>query len=209
MSAQNSAIKLKDGRDSLSYALGIMFGQNIKSGGFDHINADIFARVVEKVLANETLAINTDEASRIVDRKYQQIQKIKNEQNLKAGRDFLTANKSKAGVVTRTSGLQYKVLKMGAGAKPSLNDKVTVHYHGTLIDGAIFDSSVERNQPIELTVGHVIPGWIEALQMMPVGSKWILYVPFELAYGANPPAGVPIEPNSALIFTVELLSINN
>ncbi|MDR0814696.1 MAG: FKBP-type peptidyl-prolyl cis-trans isomerase [Bacteroidales bacterium] len=209
VSAQNAPIKLKDGKDSLSYALGIMFGQNIKSGGFDHINADIFARTVEKVLANETLALNQDEASRIVDKTYQQNQKIKNEQNLKAGRDFLATNKSKPGVVTLSSGLQYKVMKMGTGAKPSLNDKVTVHYHGTLIDGSIFDSSVERNQPIELTVSHVIPGWIEALQMMPVGSKWIVYVPFELAYGANPPSGVPIEPNSALIYAIELLSINN
>ncbi|MDR1866559.1 MAG: FKBP-type peptidyl-prolyl cis-trans isomerase [Bacteroidales bacterium] len=195
--------------DSLSYALGIMFGQNIKSGGFETINADIFARTVEKLLANDALAMTAEEASDVVNRHFQKAQQLKNERNLKNGRDFLAANKSKPGVVVLPSGLQYRILKTGTGAKPKPTDKVTVHYHGTLIDGTIFDSSVERKQPIELTVSYVIPGWIEALQLMPVGSKWILYIPSELAYGENPRPGGIIEPNSALIFEVELLSINN
>jgi FKBP-type peptidyl-prolyl cis-trans isomerase FklB len=137
------------------------------------------------------------------------MQVVKYEKNMKEGRAFLNDNKTAPGVVTLPSGLQYKAVKTGSGAKPTIADKVTVHYHGTLIDGTVFDSSVERKQPIELTVNQVIPGWIEALQLMPVGSKWILYIPSELAYGENPRPGGPIEPNSALIFEVELLSINN
>ncbi|MDR0713832.1 MAG: FKBP-type peptidyl-prolyl cis-trans isomerase [Bacteroidales bacterium] len=200
---------MHNGVDSLSYALGVVFGQNIKAGGFEHINTDIFARTVEKILAGAPLLMSQDDARVIVDKTYRHIQQLKNERNLKVGKDFLTTNRQKPGVVTLPSGLQYKVLKMGGGAKPTANDKVTVHYHGTLIDGAIFDSSVERNQPIELTVSHVIPGWVEALQLMPVGSKWLLYIPSELAYGEDPRPGGPIEPNSTLIFEVELLSINN
>ncbi|MDR1666641.1 MAG: FKBP-type peptidyl-prolyl cis-trans isomerase [Bacteroidales bacterium] len=195
--------------DSLSYALGIMFGQNIKAGGFEHINTDIFAHTIEIILSGSPLLMSPDDARAIVDKKYQQIQQLKNEQNLKAGKEFLAANERKPGVITLPSGLQYKALKTGSGRKPTANDKVMVHYHGTLIDGSVFDSSVERNQPIELTVSHVIPGWIEALQLMPVGSKWILYIPPELAYGEDPRPGGPIEPNSTLIFEVELLSINN
>jgi FKBP-type peptidyl-prolyl cis-trans isomerase FklB len=207
LSAQS--IRLRDGVDSLSYALGIMFGQNIKAGGFTTINADIFARTVEKILSNEALSITSDEAGEIVNRQFQQVQQLKNERNLKNGRDFLAANGTKPGVVVLPNGLQYKVLKKGTGAKPKSTDKVMVHYHGTLVDGTVFDSSVERNQPIELTVSHVIPGWIEALQLMSVGSKWMLYIPSELAYGADPRPGGSIEPNSALIFEVELLSIFN
>ncbi len=210
ISAQKPATtKLKNGVDSLSYALGIMFGKNIQSGGFDNINADIFAQTVQKLLHNEALDMTSEQASTVINTQYQKILKVKYEKNLKEGRAFLAANKNAPGVVSLPSGLQYKIVKEGKGAKPSLTDKVTVHYHGTLIDGTIFDSSTERKQPIELTVNQVIPGWIEALQLMPVGSKWILYIPSELAYGENPRPGGPIEPNSTLIFEVELLSINN
>jgi FKBP-type peptidyl-prolyl cis-trans isomerase FklB len=124
----------------------------------------------------------------------------------KQGQDFLAANKNKPGVVTTPSGLQYLVLKTGTGPKPALTDMVRVHYHGTLIDGRVFDSSVERGQPIELSVNGVIPGWTEALQMMPVGSKWKLFVPSNLAYG-DQQAGPMIAPGSTLIFDVELLDI--
>ncbi len=201
--------KLKNSVDSLSYALGIMFGKNIQSGGFETINAEIFAQTVQKLLHNEDLEMTSEQASSVVNVQYQKVQKLKNEKNLRDGQAFLAANKNKPGVVSLPSGLQYKVLKNGTGPKPSSNSKVIVHYHGTLIDGTIFDSSVERKQPIEMTVSQVIPGWIEALQLMPVGSKWILYIPSELAYGENPRPGGPIEPNSTLIFEVELLSINN
>ena len=132
---------------------------------------------------------------------------MKGEENLKKGQAFLEANKSKDGVKTTASGLQYIVMKEGAGAKPTLNDKVTTHYHGTLIDGTVFDSSVERGQPASFPVSGVIPGWTEALQMMTVGSKYKLFVPANLGYGERG-AGGKIGPNSVLIFEVELISID-
>jgi len=200
--------KLKNEVDSLSYALGILFGTSIQAGGFQTINAEIFGQTARKVIHNEPLDMTPEEANIIVNTKFQKIQQLKNEKNLNDGRAFLNNNKNAPGVVTLPSGMQYKIVAQGTGAKPSATDKVTVHYHGTLIDGTIFDSSVERKQPIELSVNQVIQGWQEALQLMPVGSKWILYIPSEQGYGENPPRG-PIEPNSALIFEVELLSINN
>ena len=200
---------LKNSVDSLSYALGVMFGKNIQTGGFQAINAEIFGQTVQKVIQNEPLAMTPEQADMVVNTQYRKIQMLKYEKNLSDGRAFLNNNKNVPGVVTLPSGLQYKVITQGTGPKPAATDKVTVHYHGTLIDGAVFDSSVERNQPMELNVNGVIQGWIEALQLMPVGSKWILYIPSELAYGENPRPGGPIEPNSALIFEVELISINN
>ena len=200
--------RLKNGVDSVSYALGILFGKNIQSGGFQTINADIFAQTVLKVIQNEALDMTPEQANTVVNNQYQKIQQLKYEKNLKDGRAFLSNNKNAPGVISLPSSLQYKIVRKGSGVIPKATDKVTVHYHGTLIDGTIFDSSVERNQPIELTVNQVIPGWIEALQLMPVGSKWTLYIPSELAYGENPRPGGPIEPNSTLVFEVELLSIN-
>jgi len=201
--------KLKNEVDSLSYALGILFGKQIQAGGFQAINAEIFGQAAQKTVQNETLDMLPDQASMIVNTQYQKIQLSKFQKNLDAGRAFLNANRNAPGVVTLPSGLQYKIIKQGTGAKPSATDKVTVHYHGTLINGTVFDSSVERGQPIELSVNGVIQGWIEALQLMPVGSKWMLYIPSELAYGESPRPGGPIEPNMALIFEVELISINN
>ena len=207
-----NAQKLKDGVDSVSYALGIVFGksiqESIQAGGFT-VNAEVFSQTVQKALKNESLLMTPEEANMFVNMQYQKIMQVKFEKNLKAGREFLGNNKNAPGVVTLPSGLQYKIVTQGTGAKPVSTDKVTVHYHGMLIDGRVFDSSVERNQPIELPVTGVIAGWIEALQLMPVGSKWILYIPSELAYGENPRPGGLIEPNMALIFEVELLSINN
>ena len=200
---------LKNSVDSLSYALGVLMGKSIEAGGFQTINAEIFGQTARKVVHNEALYMTPEQANIIVNTQYQKILQFKYEKNLNDGRAFLNNNKNAPGVVTLPSGLQYKVVKQGAGAKPTATDKVTVHYHGTLINGTVFDSSVERQQPMEFTVNQVISGWIEALQLMPVGSKWILYIPSELAYGENPRPGGPIEPNSALIFDVELLSINN
>ena len=122
------------------------------------------------------------------------------------GLDYLEANKLKTGVVTTPSGLQYEVITMGDGAKPLLTDKIKCHYNGSLIDGSVFDSSIKRGEPIVLSVTQVIPGWTEALQLMPVGSKWRLTIPSELAYGANPRPG-PIKPYAVLIFDLELISI--
>lgn len=135
---------------------------------------------------------------------------MKNEKaaaNLKAGQDFLEANKSKAGVVTLPSGLQYEVITEGSGPKPTAMSKVTCHYHGTLIDGTIFDSSVQRGQPATFPLNMVIKGWTEGVQLMPQGSKWRFFIPPHLGYGERQ-TGSHIGPNSTLIFEVELLSIS-
>jgi len=203
-----SGQKLKTELDSLSYALGVMYGKSIQSGGFQNINPEIFGQTVQKAILNQPLEMTPEQATMVVNNKYQKILMAKYQKNLKDGRDFLNKNKNAPGVVALPSGLQYKIIKQGTGTMPSATDKVNVHYHGTLIDGTVFDSSVERGQPIELSVNLVIKGWTEALQLMPVGSKWILYIPSELAYGENPRPGGVIEPNMALIFEVELFSIN-
>jgi len=137
------------------------------------------------------------------------LSQMKNEKaaaNLKAGEDFLAANKTKAGVVALPSGLQYQVLKEGAGAKPGPRDKVTCHYHGTLIDGTVFDSSVQRGQPATFPLDRVISGWTEGLQLMPTGSKWRFFIPPNLGYGDRQ-VSAQIGPNSTLIFDVELISV--
>ena len=201
--------KLRNEVDSLSYALGIILGQQIQSAGFPALNAEIFGQTVQKLINNETLEMTPEQAGNFVNQQYAKIQQLKYAKNLEAGRAFLNNNKNAPGVVSLPSGLQYKIITTGTGEKPLATDKVTVHYHGTLINGAVFDSSVDRGQPIELSVNQVIKGWIEALQLMPVGSKWVLYIPSELAYGENPRPGGIIEANSTLIFEVELLSINN
>ena len=205
--------QLRNSVDSVSYALGILFGknvqENIQAGGFQNINVDIFSQTIRKIFQNEALNMTGEQANMIVNVQFQKNQQIKLEKNLNEGRAFLNSNKNTPGVVVLPSGLQYKVITQGTGAKPAATDKVTVHYQGTLIDGTIFESSVERGQPMECTVNQVIAGWIEALQLMPAGSKWILYIPSELAYGEHPRPGGAIEPNMALIFEVELISINN
>ena len=203
---------LKNDIDSISYALGVMFGKtiqaNIQSGGFQ-INNNIFIQTIQKVFQNETLDMTPEHANMYVNEQYMKLQQVKFEKNLLEGRAFLENNKNASGVVTLPSGLQYRVITMGTGEKPAATDTVTVHYQGTLLNGTIFDSSFQRNQPAEFPVNGVIAGWTEALQLMPVGSKWILFIPSELAYGERQMQGSPIEPNSTLIFEVELLSINN
>lgn len=194
-------------KDSLSVSLGIVLGNNIKSGGFTDINAEVFLETINKVMRNEKLPLTESEATDIINAEYRKNLEKKAEKNLKEGQEFLAKNAKEQGVVTLPSGLQYKVIKEGTGKKPTTSDRVKVHYHGTLIDGTVFDSSVERKQPIDFGVTQVIKGWTEALQRMAVGAKWILYIPTELAYGANPRPGGVIEPNHALIFEVELLDI--
>src|SRR5450432_1927546 len=139
--------------------------------------------------------------------KLQQMKNEKAEANLKAGQDFLAANKSKDGVVALPSGLQYSILTEGTGAKPGARDKVTCHYHGTLIDGTVFDSSVQRGQPATFPLNMVIKGWTEGLQLMAAGSKWRFFIPPQLAYGERQ-TGSEIGPNSTLIFEVELLGVS-
>lgn len=192
--------------DKISYALGLSIGNNLAASGIGKINFADFVKGVEDIMAQKQPEINIEEAQTIINEYITQIQNERFKHNLEAGEAFLTENKKKPGVVTLASGLQYEVLKEGNGKKPIETDQVTCHYHGTLLDGTVFDSSFDRGTPATFGVGQVIKGWVEALQMMPVGSKWKLYIPSDLAYGSAG-AGQTIEPNSTLIFEVEILDI--
>lgn len=195
---------LKTTLDSLSYAIGINVGDNLRNQKLN-VNPDILAKAIKDAISSNK-SIMTSEASGAFIQNYFQNQADKsgNENKVK-GQAFLAQNKTKTGIQSTASGLQYKVLTAGTGLKPAETDKVKVHYHGTLIDGTVFDSSVERGEPATFGVTQVIKGWVEALQLMPVGSKWTLYIPSDLAYG---PQGPPsIGPNQTLIFDVELIEI--
>jgi len=192
--------------DKISYALGLSIGNNFQTSGIDKISIDDFMRGLTHVLNNETPEISYDEAKDVINDFFVKLQEEKLNLNKKAGEEFLSINKGKAGVVVLPSGLQYQVLQKGTGAKPVATDSVKCHYHGTLINGNVFDSSVERGEPAVFGVSQVIAGWVEALQLMETGSKWRLFIPSDLAYGENGASGA-IEPNSTLIFDVELLEI--
>ena len=192
--------------DKISYALGLSIGNNFQNSGINNLQVEDFVKGLKDVLGGAEPEISYDEAKQVINDYFMNLQKERLELNKKAGEEFLNINKGKAGVVTLPSGLQYQVLKQGEGAKPAASDKVKCHYHGTLINGTVFDSSVQRGEPAVFGVSQVIPGWVEALQVMPVGSKWRLFIPSDLAYGEHG-AGDAIEPNSALVFDVELLDI--
>lgn len=192
--------------DKVSYALGLSIGNNFQNSGIKDLQVEDFIKGLTDVMEEKQPAITYDEAKEVINEYFIKLQKEKMEINKKAGEEFLHINKGRAGVVELPSGLQYQVLKQGNGAKPSATDKVKCHYHGTLINGTVFDSSVQRGQPAVFGVNQVIPGWVEALQLMPAGSKWRLFIPSNLAYGEHG-AGEMIEPNSTLIFDVELLDI--
>ena len=190
--------------DKVSYALGLSIGNNFQNSGINDLQIEDFVKGLKDILGGQTPEISYDEAKQVINDYFMKLQKEKFEINKKAGEEFLNINKGKAGVVTLPSGLQYQVLQKGEGPKPTASDKVKCHYHGTLINGTVFDSSVQRGEPAVFGVSQVIPGWVEALQLMPVGSKWRLFIPSDLAYGEHG-AGEAIEPNSALVFDVELL----
>ena len=192
--------------DKVSYALGLSIGNNFQNSGIKKLQVEDFVKGLEDVLGEKQPAISYEEAKQVINDYFMKLQQERLEINKQAGAEFLEINRHKAGVVELPSGLQYEILKQGTGAKPSASDKVKCHYHGTLINGTVFDSSVQRGEPATFGVSQVIPGWVEALQMMPVGSKWRLFIPSNLAYGEHG-AGDVIEPNSTLIFDVELLDI--
>lgn len=192
--------------DKVSYALGLSIGNNFLNSGIKNLQVEDFVKGLTDVLNEKQPDITYDEAKEVINEFFIKLQKEKMEINKKAGEEFLHINKGRAGVVELPSGLQYQILKQGNGAKPKATDRVKCHYHGTLINGTVFDSSVQRGQPAVFGVNQVIPGWVEALQLMPVGSKWRLFIPSNLAYGEQG-AGEMIEPNSTLIFDVELLDI--
>ena len=192
--------------DSVSYSLGVNIGENIKTQ-FEDIKIDNFLSGMQEVIDGVEPKINNDQALMVIQNYFTKKQSAKSEVKIEEGRKFLEENSKKEGVITLASGLQYEIINDGSGEKPKLEDNVTTHYHGTLLDGTVFDSSVDRGEPASFPVGGVIKGWTEALQLMSVGSKWKLYVPYDLAYGERG-AGPQIGPYSTLIFEVELLNIN-
>ena len=193
--------------DSVSYSLGVNIGENIKTQ-FEDINLDNFEAGIKDVLEKDVEAkISDNQAQAIIQSYFSKKQQKQSESVIEEGINFLRENGKREGVTTLASGLQYEVINDGTGPKPTIEDNVTTHYHGTLIDGTVFDSSVDRGEPASFPVGGVIKGWTEALQLMAVGSKWKLYVPYDLAYGERG-AGQQIGPYSTLIFEVELISIN-
>jgi len=204
--ATASTPALKTTQDSLSYAIGLSVANFYKQQNITNINTALVTRAINDVNKKTKLLMDEEQANKCIVNFMQKAKAEKATGNKKVGQDFLAANKNKPGVVTLPSGLQYQVIKEGTGPKPAITDQVKVHYHGTLIDGRVFDSSIERGEPIELAVNGVIPGWTEALQLMPVGSKWKLFIPSNLAYG-DQQAGPMIGPGSTLIFDVELLDI--
>lgn len=201
--------------DRLSYALGLSMGNNFRSSGIEKIDVQDFADGVSAVFHGSQPKMSYDEAKTVIQQffteleaKQQKAAAAMAEVNEKAGREFLAENGKRAEVKTTESGLQYEVIKEGDGPKPTATDQVVVHYTGKLIDGTVFDSSEERGVPATFGVTQVIPGWVEALQLMTVGSTWRLFIPSALAYGPQGAGGV-IGPNQTLIFDVSLLEIAN
>ncbi len=192
--------------NKVSYALGLSIGQNFRASGFDEINLDDFLSGVRDVLEGSEPQMTYDEAKVVINDYFQEVRRKAVEQNKEAGEEFLKINGHKTGVVTLPSGLQYEVIKMGDGPKPELTDTVECHYHGTLINGQVFDSSMDRGQTAKFPLQGVIKGWTEILQLMPVGSKWKVTIPSDLAYGDRG-AGEMIQPGSTLIFIIELIAI--
>ena len=193
--------------DSVSYALGMLIGKNLKSQGFETLNLEALKKAMGDILGNQPTQIDEHKAQAIVQAYAQEAQKIKSEKTIAEGKAYLEKNKVRPGVVTTASGLQYEVLKEGSGPKPGPTSQVTAHYHGTLPDGTVFDSSVNRNQPFKTGVNQVIPAWQEALQLMSPGTKLRIVCPSEIAYGSRG-AGQMIGPNQVLIFEMELISID-
>ena len=190
----------------MSYALGLSLGNNLLSSGIKSLNIEKLAKGIQDVLEQKSPEISYEEAQNVINEFFMQLQEKSSEKTISEGRAFLEANGKRTEVSTLKSGLQYEILKEGNGSQPKASDKVKVHYHGTLIDGTVFDSSVRRGEPATFGVTQVIAGWVEALQLMPVGSKWKLYIPSNLAYGAQG-AGQHIGPHTTLIFEVELIDI--
>lgn len=192
--------------NKVSYALGMSVANNILASGVKDLNIEEFANAIKTVLTNQQPTLSVDEAQQVLTEYFTKLQDEQIKMFKAEGEAFLAENAKKEGVVTLPSGLQYKVIAEGNGNKPTANQQVKCHYEGTLINGAKFDSSYDRNEPAVFPVNGVIQGWVEALQLMPVGSKWELYIPYNLAYGERG-AGQSIPPYATLIFTVELLEI--
>ncbi len=192
--------------NKISYALGLSIGNNFKTSGIETIEIEDFVRGLKTVMEDKDSEISYDEAKTVINEYFVKLQQERFANIKAAGEEFLKINAHRDGVTVLPSGVQYQVLKTGDGNKPTLTDSVKCHYHGTLINGIVFDSSVDRGEPAVFPVSGVIKGWTEILQLMPVGSKWRVTIPYNLAYGERG-AGQAIEPYSTLIFDIELLGI--
>lgn len=192
-----------------SYTMGVRLGQLLKAQGIRQLDSDAFAAAIDDVLAGRPLRLSESEMQQAVNeqqRVFAEQRAQRAQVNLEAGRRFLTENAGRADVVVRSSGLQYRVLESGTGEQPSAADSVRVHYHGTLLDGSVFDSSIDRGEPAEFPLGGIIPGFREALSLMRVGDRWQVFIPSALAYGERG-AGADIGANETLIFDLQLLDI--
>jgi len=198
---------MTDELKAVSYCVGMSLGSSLMQQNLKDLSTAELAAAIQDTFEGNQLKYSPEEANTII----QNFLKAKSEElfkaNKEAGEQFLAENAKKEAVNVTPSGLQYEIIEAGSGDKPSATSSVTVHYHGTLTDGTVFDSSVQRGTPATFGVNQVIPGWTEALQLMPKGAKYRLYIPQNLAYGANPHPGGPIEPYMALIFDVELIDI--
>ncbi len=191
---------------NLSYSLGMSMATQLMQTGLENLDVDAFVKAFTEIMKDEKTSMSLEEATQHIQAYFSAKQNEMLQMNKEAGVQFLVENKRKENVVELPSGLQYEILTKGEGAIPTASDTVKCHYHGTLIDGTVFDSSVQRGQPATFGVNQVIKGWVEALQLMPVGSKWKVYIPYDLGYGAQG-AGADIKPFSTLVFDVKLLDI--
>lgn len=204
------SVRLKSATDSVSYAIGVDAGngfrKNLKNIPGDDPDVDLLIAGFVKSVKNEKTLMSAEEARKYIESYMESAYQKELKKNREEGEEFLRKNKLQEGVLVTESGLQYQILKQGDGPRPSAKDRVKVHYTGTLLDGTVFDSSVKRGEPMELTLSQVIKGWTEGVQLMPVGSKYRFWVPSDLAYGERGAGGV-IKPNSVLCFDIELIDI--
>jgi FKBP-type peptidyl-prolyl cis-trans isomerase FklB len=194
--------------EKVSYSLGVNVATGVKAQGIESLDINAISKAINDVFEGNDLDISEEESMQVLQEYFGKIAAEKQAKSSEVGIAFLAENATKEGVTTTESGLQYEILSSGDGAKPNATDQVTVHYHGMLTDGTVFDSSVDRGEPATFPVNGVIPGWVEALQLMSVGDKWKLTIPSELAYGDRGAGGL-IGPGATLVFEVELLGINN
>ncbi len=194
--------------DTFSYCIGVNIANSLGTLGIKDLNPDLVSKGMADMMIKDSALFTNEQAEKFLTGFLMAKRNKEAQANLKVGQDFLAANAKKDSVVSLPSGLQYKVIKPGSGDSPAATDEVTVNYKGMLIDGTVFDSSYDRNEPATFPLNKVIKGWTEGLQLMKPGAKYIFFLPAELAYGENSPQGSKIKPNSVLIFEVELLSVN-